>query len=58
MLDFLKTCNEQNLELIKKIPEQKRKFQLAGCSGLCHVRSMYYRDGGAEGGGGLEYNDI
>lgn len=27
VLDFLKTCNEQNLELIKKIPEQKRKFR-------------------------------
>ena len=26
VLDFLKTCNEQNLELIKKIPEQKLKF--------------------------------
>ncbi|MDY2510780.1 MAG: hypothetical protein SOW15_08340 [Ruminococcus callidus] len=26
VLDFLKTCNEQNLELIKKIREQKRKF--------------------------------
>ena len=26
VLSFLKTCNEQNLELIKKIPEQKRKF--------------------------------
>ena len=26
VLDFLKTCNEQNLELIKKSPEQKRKF--------------------------------
>lgn len=26
VLTFLKTCNQQNLELIKKIPEQKRKF--------------------------------
>jgi len=26
VLTFLKTCNEQNLELIKKVPEQKRKF--------------------------------
>lgn len=26
VLNFLKTCNQQNLELIKKIPEQKRKF--------------------------------
>ena len=26
VLSFLKTCNEQKLELIKKIPEQKRKF--------------------------------
>ncbi len=26
VLSFLKTCNEQNLELIKKIPEQRRKF--------------------------------
>ena len=26
VLSFLRTCNEQNLELIKKIPEQKRKF--------------------------------
>lgn len=51
VLDFLKPCNEQNLELIKKIPEQKRKFQLAGSSGLCHVRSVHYRDGGAEGRG-------
>ena len=26
VLSFLRTCNEQNLELIKKIPEQKRRF--------------------------------
>ena len=26
VLTFLKSCNQQNLELIKKIPEQKRKF--------------------------------
>ena len=26
VLSFLRTCNEQNLELIKKIPEQRRKF--------------------------------
>lgn len=26
VLSFLRTCNEQNLELIKKIPEQRRRF--------------------------------
>lgn len=26
VLSFLRTCNEQNIELIKKIPEQRRKF--------------------------------
>lgn len=26
VLSFLRTCNEQNMELIKKIPEQRRKF--------------------------------
>lgn len=26
VLNFLRTCNQQNLELIKKVPEQKRKF--------------------------------
>lgn len=26
VLSFLRTCNEQNIELIKKIPEQKRRF--------------------------------
>lgn len=26
VLTFLKTCNEQNLALIRKVPEQKRKF--------------------------------